>query len=213
MKRKSNNMLLKQAAEEKSSLELIGFKYNKYLYEVCCDLKVYDLSMPVDDEQVKALLDKTIKVTLEETNSNVQKTRGEALIVIHKDGKGQCFTIKNIQCLIVPFIETCFNIVYASTPPIRFLYATIFLNNLCKQLRVGLDEEEVAVSIALYSMTKQYVVTDENLFTLISKKLDEMEYGGLKEKQLYNIVTRLTDLEIITIENGKYTVSQYVYFR
>lgn len=56
--KKGNNMSLTQKNEESNTLELIGFKYNKYLYEVCSELKIYDLSIPVDDEQISTLLKK-----------------------------------------------------------------------------------------------------------------------------------------------------------
>lgn len=78
---------------------------------------------------------------------------------------------------------------------------------------MGLNEEEAAVCVALYSVTKQHAVTDENLVNLILQKLNAMEYGDLEDKQIYSIIKRLTDLEIVTIDNGKFILSQYVYFR
>ena len=62
--------------------------------------------------------------------------------------------------------------------------------------------------MALYNAEKHYVITDDNIIRNIANELKENDYIELSERKISKVVLGLTEMGIVSIENGRYKLTQ-----
>ena len=66
--------------------------------------------------------------------------------------------------------------------------------------------------MALYQATKQYIVTDDNVIGYILTELKNWDDMDFCEQEVEELLEELIDMEIVSIEEGRYEVKQKVVF-
>lgn len=191
----------------KDVVDLISFNTENFLCEVQEKLDIWDIQVLSCSEQMKEIINNSIEVDLEELESEKDQTRS---IYVCKDGSGKFYAIRNIRFCLFDFIEGIFNLI--TQEEYRVIACVFFLCKMMKQMEVDLEDSQVAICVALYIETKQCVVTDENLIKAITDGLSRSSYYEIYEDDIYKDLKELMKLGIIKIEEGRYTLTQKVYF-
>lgn len=190
-------------------VELLEIKANRYAFEVQEKLDIYNISVEVNNGQMETLLNDVIEVELEEVKKETEITRGD--ILIRKDGSGKYYSIKNISLHLTDFLELSFNMAQGRIKD-KLIVGAIFLIKLMEQFGVNLEEEQTAVCVAIYKVKKRYVITDDNVIEYITRELRESDYMELNEKRIWNILSELIEMGIVSVEDGRYEVTQVLLF-
>ena len=191
----------------KDAVDLIAFNTENFLHKVQEKLDVLDIQVLSSSEQMKEIINNSVEVDLEELELGKDQTRS---IYVCKDGSGKFYAIRNIRFCLLDFIEGIFTLI--TQKEYRVMAGVFFLCKMMKQIEVDLEDSQAAICIALYIETKQCVVTDENLIKAITDGLSRSSYYELSENDIYKDLKELMRLGIIKIEEGKYTLTQKVYF-
>lgn len=190
-------------------VELLEIKVNRYAYEVQEKLDIYNISIQVSSRQVETLLNDVIEVELKEAKNETEVTRGS--IHIRKGRTGKYYSVKNLHLHLTDFLELGFNMVQGDIKN-KLIASSIFLIKLMEQLGINMEEEETAVCVALYRATKRYAITDDNIVKCITGELRESDYIELNEKKIGNILSDLIEMGVISVEEGRYEVTQEILF-
>lgn len=193
--------------KRKDAVDLIPFNIDEFLYEVQEKLDVWDIQILSSIEQMKEIINNSIEVDLEELESKKDQTRS---IHVKGDGSGKFYSIRNLRFCLIDFIEGIFTLIIQGEYWV--IAGVFFLCKMMKQMEVDLEESQAAICVALYIETKQCIVTDENLIKAITDGLSGSSYCELYEGDICKDLKKLMKLGIIKIEEGRYTVTQKVYF-
>lgn len=141
---------------------------------------------------------------------NIQTVRiVKRAVMIKHDGTGRHIAAKNIRFYPVTFIEGLYGVMGNNLKPISIM---LFLLNLLKQMSVDLDKKQVLLYAIFVAETKKVRMTDENLMQCVNSYMKQYGYSEWEEEELYEVVSRLLELEIIGVTNGVYEVNDRFYF-
>lgn len=199
----------KDSEKSWDSVELLEIKADRYVDEVQDELDIYNISVQISSEQMEKLLNDVIAVELEEVKEEAEATRGS--IHIRRDGSGKYYSVKNIKLSLTDFLDMGWDLVTGETR-FKLFTCTVFLLKLMKRLGADLEEEQAAVCVALYRVGKHYAITDDNLIGFIDSELQDNDYMELGERKIRRIVSGLVEMGIVSLENGRYEVTQQLVF-
>lgn len=188
--------------------DFLELKPNVFWHEVKEELDIYDLSVPIDSGWLKKLFHDTLEPEVEEVEE-AEVTKGWTYL--KPNGKGGYLSLKNLEFHLVDFVESVFNLLQTNTA-CGAIAGVIFLYRLFKYLEVELDEEQTAVCVVLYQMTKRCVITDENVIKCVAQGLRESDYDMLNEKAIENAISELIKIGLVCIEDGRYEVTETIRF-
>lgn len=191
-------------------VELLEIESDKCAYEVQEKLDIYNIPIQVTNREIEKLFNDVLEVELEEASEETEVTRGG--IYVRRDGAGKYYSVKNICFHLTDLLELVFSLAQADKKRDKFFVALIFLIKLMKQLEADMNEEESAVCVALYRVTKRYAVTDDNIIKCITEELMENGYIELSEKTVGNVISELMEFGIVSVEEGRYEVTQMLLF-
>lgn len=197
----------KQNEKQWEPIELLELKVNRYVHDVQEKLDICNISVHIDSKQIETLFNDTIEVDLEEIEAP-ETTRGS--IHVKRDGSGKYYSIKNISFYITDFLELGLNLIQTETK-YKIVISAIFLLKLLKQLGVNLEDEQTVVYVALHQAAKHYVITEDNVTECVLDELGTSSYMNLSREDIKNILLKLLDMGIISVENGIYGVFQKLY--
>lgn len=191
------------------SAELLEFKSAGFTYEVQKKLDIYDIPIRIDSIQMEKLFNDVVEVEMGEVEKNTDTTKGR--ISIRRDGKGKYYSVKNIHLDLFDLMEFGFNLI-TTDKRAMLIVAAIFLKKLLGQLGMDMEEEQAATCVALYKAAKRFAVTDDNIMEHITKELEESDYCELSTKEIDRSLSELIRTGIVTIEEGRYEVTEEIYF-
>lgn len=183
--------------------EILDLKASRFLYEVEDKLDFYEIPIEINENQLERLFHDTLKTEDEEIEAP-EITRGFAFI--RKDATGKYYALKNIKFHLVDFLEAVLALIQAEQR-YRLIFAGIFLFKIMQHLGTDLSEEHIAILVVLYQMTKFYEVTDENVMNIIVQGLEENDYCELLEKSIKKKLSELMEMELVSIVDGRYEVT------
>lgn len=187
------------------AVEILDIKPKRYVYEVQAGLDIYGISFEMSSGQAKELLNEVIKVEGKEAEQETEVTRGR--VSVKKGGDGKYYSVKNIHFHLSDFLELGYSLIQENSYG-RLIVGTILLVKLLEQLGVDLEKEQVAVCVALNRAAKHCVITDDNMIKCITNELYEDDAFALKEQEIKNILWELTEMGIVSVEEGRYEVTQ-----
>lgn len=193
--------------KRKDTVELIAFNTEEFMYEVQEKLDIWDIPISCSIEQMKEIINNLIEVDLEELEAGKDQTRN---IYVRKDGSGKFSSIRNIRFCLFDFIGEIFTLI--TQEEYRIIAGVFFLYKMMKQIEVDLEESQAAICVALYIGAKQFAVTDENLIKVITDVLSESSFCELCEDDISEGIKQLVKLGIVKIEEGRYMITQKVYY-
>lgn len=196
-----------ESGQKWEAIDFLELKPNLFWYEVKEGLDIYNLSIQTSRSQLEALFHDTLVPDVEDVEAP-EATKGH--VRLKPNGKGGYCSMKNLYFHLVDFLEGVFSL--AQTNAIcRVIAGTIFLCRLVQYLEIELDEEQTAVCVALYQVTKRYVITDENVISCVAQGLQKSDYGELKEKEIEDAISELIEIGLVCIEDGRYEVTETIW--
>lgn len=202
-------MLKNELIYNVEAVELLGIKEEKILCEVQRELEFLDINISVTCEQVKSILNNSMEVKVEEVEQPKEQTRR---VYIRKGGVGKFYSVKNIKFYLVDFLEAIYSLLECEKDN-RNIMSVFFLMKVLKQCEVELDDLQAIICIILYEETKQIVITDDNLTTIVNYRLNAEGYTEIGHKKIYDVIEELVDLGIVEITAGRYNVVQKLYVK
>ena len=193
------------------TVELLELKANRLAYDVQERLDFYDISLQVDIEQMETILNDVIKVELEEVKEVPEATKGK--VTIWKGKFGKYYSVKNIYFRLSDFLDYGFSLTQANEISSMLIVSAILLWKLVERLGFDLKEEQTAVCVALYRLTKRYAITDDNITEHVDLELQESGYGELDRRAIGKALSGLMEVGILSIEEGRYEVAQKIVFK
>lgn len=190
------------------AVEVLELKVNKFIYEIKEKLDIYNLDIQISNVQMETLLHDVLEVEMEETEAP-EVTKG--YVHIKKDGKGKYYALKNLYFFLVDFLEGVFNLTQTDKK-YWIVVGAIFLYRIMQQFGVDMSEEQTAICVALYQAAKRYVVTDENVMKYIVEGLRESDYCELGEKKIGRELSELIEMGLVSIEDGRYEITEILLF-
>lgn len=185
-------------------MEVLELKPNWFWNGVKDELDDYQFSIEISVDRIESIIRDTLKAEEMETEKP-ETTRGVAFV--RKGGNGRYYALKNIRFHCMNFLEAVMALIQTE-PKYQMICGGIFLYHIIQYLGVDMSEEQTAVLMALYQMAKYYEVTDENIMDGLLRKLEERDYCELSEKEIRKRLSELIEMEAISIENGRYNVSE-----
>lgn len=199
----------KSEMEEKwEAAEVLELSAYRFLNEIKEKLDIYDLSIQINNSQIETLFHDVLELEMEEVEAP-EITRG--CVYIKKNGTGKYYTMKNLYFHLMDFIEGVFNLAQTDSQ-IRIILGTIFLFRIMTQLGVDLSEEQATLCIVLYQMTKRCIITDDNIMKYIKQGLQEGDYCELGEEKIEKELSKLVEMGLVSIEDGRYEVTETLLF-
>lgn len=195
--------------KRKDSSELLNFNIENYLYEVKRELKACGTEISIGGKQMKKIFNQSVEMEIEKQRDDGIYTKG---IWKKKDGTGKYITYKNLRFLWLDFIQMIIGITENGEKIHRIFIVSTFLLHMIKQLGIKLGEKQVAICSMLYIEMKSKAITDENIKAVLAHGLEENGYGQMSREDIYNELNELIKLGIISMKNGKYIITQKIYF-
>lgn len=191
------------------SAELLEFKAKKYINDVQEEMDIYNISLQISSSQIIKVFNQVIEVEKEEVTEETEVFRGS--VHIKKDGSGKYYSVNNIHFYLTDFLEFGFDLLQKETNG-KLIACAFFLIKLIEHLGYSLEEEQTIVCIVLYRVAKRYMVTDDNVIRYITEEMIQSDYIGLDERKIWNILSELIEMGIISVEDGRYRVVQELVF-
>lgn len=201
---------MRKSSNEKiwEPVEVLEIRTDHYIYAVQEELDDYNISVQIDHSQIESLFNFVLEVEMEESTEE-EVTRGQ--VYVRKDRKGKYYSIKNIQLHLSDFLDFGFSISQGGTKS-KFIVCIIFLIKLLEQLGAELEEDETAICVCLYNASKCYALTDDNIIKCIADELRKSDYLELNDRKIEGTILNLIDMRIVSVEEGRYQVTQTLVF-
>lgn len=191
------------------SSELLNINMREYLNEVEKELRFYDMDISCEEErQIKELIDSSLEVETEKLGHEKELSRD---IVIRQGILGTYYSVKNIQVKLVDILEGLLGVI-GGNPLDRTAAMVILLYKLFGQMKIDLDEMEVALCVILWDAGRHIQITDENVIEIVNKGLKDMHYIKMEEGRTFQVLNEMIRKGIVTVEAGKYRIATKVRF-
>lgn len=201
-------MRKKKVWKREKPSELLDINMYEYLNEVGKELRIYNVDISCKEEQIKELIDSSLEVETKKLRHEKELTRD---IVIRQGILGTYYSVRNIQIKLEDVLAGLMEIINSNST-CRKVALAILLYKLFVQIKIDLDETEVALCIILWDAEKQTHVMDENVVEIVNKGLDDMHYMKMEEREIYQALNKMIRKGIVAVDAGRYRIATNVRF-
>lgn len=191
-------------------VELLELKVNKYVHDVQESLDMFNVPVQISGEQMEKILNDILEVDIEHVKET-EVSKGD--VRIGRYGKGRYYSLKNIRLLyFMDLVSALFQMdkIQSDTKYMICIGVSLLLR-LAEQLGIELTEEQTAICVALYQATKHCAVTEDNITQCIARELEEENYLGYTNEKIKKVLSELTNMGIVSVENGIYKLAEKVH--
>ncbi len=187
-------------------LDILSIKTEKVTNYLVREIKINNLNVnDFSEEKIKCALRAGIEAEL----VPVQKEANLRLTVITKDGSGVNWGVKNVVVNRKEILDTLLDLCefVMSISPLALIRV---LKDILHLLKVDLTNDEAYVFWNIYKVQKERMISDSNLFQIITDAVEQDDYDLLTKRDINNIMQHLMKLQMIDQIDEKYIVTEKV---